>query len=244
MSLRRWYRRGARAILGVRESISGEAVFVRLGWLPLDYLLACHGLRWFLKCWFGRCGTRLRRRLRKDGIHNNPDFVFFNRAHEFLVYLEGISGFDLFSTRMLKDDSLIREAMYMDLTRCWTNYQGAGFTRGIHEEWRADSIELMMDSRLGWSLVNGAVCGNSIFRDDMSRRGYTGSIKCRWGCDTRENVTHVLLHCHCYSEQRSKMREICRQENVNFTVKNLLSHPRLVRQTERFFQLFYSDCPS
>ena len=160
------------------------------------------------------------------------------------MYLEGISGFQLFSAEMIRDDSLIREAMYMDLTRCWNSYQGADFTRDIHTVWKPDPIGLDIDSRLGWSLVNGAVCGSSIFRDDMSRRGYTGSTQCRWGCNTRETVSHVLLHCSCYPEQRSRIREICRREEIDFTVKNLLVNPRLVRQVERFFLLLYHACPS
>ena len=56
-NLRGWYRRCARAVLGVHPTTSGEAILVRLVWLPLDYLLACYGIRWFVKCWFGRCGA-------------------------------------------------------------------------------------------------------------------------------------------------------------------------------------------
>ena len=109
-----------------------------------------------------------------------------------MVYLEGLSGFNLFSVSMLRDDTLIRKAMYMDLTRCWRKYSGGVVTHEIHDAWQCDA-DLDMGSRLCRSLVNGAVCGSSILRDNTARRSYKGEMKCRWCSNGVETLGHVLV---------------------------------------------------
>ena len=170
--------------------------------------------------------------------------MFFHRAYEFLVYLEGISGFDLFSDRLVRDDTLIRKPMYMDLTRVWRGSGSINMTGYIHEDWTSETIDLNSSTRLGRSLVNGAACGNGILRDDRSRRGYSGPVSCRWGCGVIETLDHVLLHCSCYPVQRSAMCDVCVREGVDFTVRNLMTHPGLLHHVENFFLAIYGNRPS
>ena len=76
-------------ILGVHPNASGEAVLVRLGWMPLDYLLALHGLRWYLRIFHGQYGEEFRERLLecRGGDCRDRHLAFLTSAHEFLVLM-------------------------------------------------------------------------------------------------------------------------------------------------------------
>ena len=56
----RLYRLCARRILGVDDSASGLATLVRLGWMPIDYLLAFRACIWYIKVKPGLTGTVLK----------------------------------------------------------------------------------------------------------------------------------------------------------------------------------------
>ena len=173
----------------------------------------------------GRC-------TRRDATGN---FVFFDRAREFLDYLGGLSGFDLLSERVLVYNSRLREALYMDLSRCWSSYGGAVVTRSIHPEWGSTSISLSMGSRFGASCVHGASCGYSMLSDHLFSIGKATSSLCRNGCGVTEDLDHILLHCECFSEPRSRIRSLCLTLGITFCVRNLLAHPKVHPLTEEIF---------
>ena len=87
-------------ILGLHPAASGEAALVRLGWLPLDYLLALHDLKYYLRCYHGRFGpdlySRARRRadpsrypdmLRQTCLSRNPriEIFFFEKSKNVMI---------------------------------------------------------------------------------------------------------------------------------------------------------------
>ena len=77
--------------------------FLRLGWLPSDFLLAFHGLRWYLRIFHAvAC----------------PSGSFAQKARKFLSHLESISGSNLSSTEIISNSDPIRGAMFLDLRRC------------------------------------------------------------------------------------------------------------------------------
>ncbi len=127
----------------------------------------------------------------------------------------------------------------MDLNRCWGSYDGAVFTRGIHPEWGSRTICLDMRSRFGASSVHGASCGYSMLRDHLFGIGKAASDLCRNGCGVVEDLEHVLLHCECFSEPRSRIRGLCLALGINFCVRNLLTHPKVHPLTEGIFVTLY-----
>ena len=95
--------------------------------MSLDYLLALHGLKLFLKLYHGHGSEDLQASTVDRGIHPNAlgHGVFFKRAHEFLNYLNDNSDIDLYGVGILKNDKPLREALFRDLDRCWQVYEGA-----------------------------------------------------------------------------------------------------------------------
>ena len=96
--LQRTYHFCARKILGVNKKTSGEACLVRLGWLSLDYLLAYHALRWFLKAHNGKPETELRQQWEKMADKERlKHSQFYRPAQKFLSYLNGMVDIDLYT---------------------------------------------------------------------------------------------------------------------------------------------------
>ena len=109
-------------------------MLVRLGWLSLDYLLALHGLKMFFKSFHGYCSKTLRE-CTLNQERNFDDFghgIFFDRAREFLTYLSSVGGSDLFAPSLLCNDQPMRNALFLDLDRCWQQYEGAERIRSLH----------------------------------------------------------------------------------------------------------------
>ena len=206
--LKSLYRRSARWILGVHPNTSGEAVLVRLGWLSLDYLLALHALKLFIKFFHGHGGNALQVGTveRGNDLGGYGHGVFFKRAHEFLTYLNVSSGeIDLFAAEILKDDKPLRKALFQDLDRCWQKYEGAEQTRELHKQWRGTSINLNMRSKTGTSLLHGACCSTGVLRCDLSKSGLVTTNKCRNGCSEKETLKHIILECPHFDKNRVKL---------------------------------------
>ena len=126
----------------------------------------------------------------------------------YLTYLSDIVKQDLFSIKILNDDTLLRKALYMDLSRCWSRYGGAEITKRIHADWSSESRDQEMRTRLERNLVHGAVCDCGVLRSPIRLKG-TETRMCRGGCDTIENLDHVILDCPHYNVQRSMIRTPC-----------------------------------
>ena len=230
LELRRLYRRCARIVLGVRKNTSGEAVLARLGWLPLDYELALHGLRWYLKWHHGRIGSTA----------PSPSYHFAVRARELLAYLIELTGYDLFAERITRDDTLLRDALYKDVNRCWKVYEGAEVTRRIHPDW-STGVDLGMVTRYGRSLVHGEACGNGNLRNRDHGCDGPGGGMCRHGCGDNETLDHVLFDCPIYSKERSEMRRICSNLGICYNIQAVFTRKELLPLAEELFLRIAND---
>ena len=241
LKLKSLYRKCARWILGVHPNTSGEAVLVRLGWLSLDYVLALHGLKLFLRLLHGQGGSNFQACAIDRGV--DPDVLghgpFFRWAHEFLVYLNGSSDRDLFSESILKNDGPLREALFSDLNRCWQMYEGGSRTRQLHGAWKGPAIYLGMRRKIGTSYLHGACCGTGVLRAVMAESGYKGPVSCRKGCDETETLEHIIFECQHFSECRIKIKRACANLQIPFNLTNTMCHPGLHYLTEKFFIALY-----
>ena len=239
LRLKMLYRKCGRWVLGVYPNTSGEAVLVRLGWLSLDYLLALHGLKLFLKLYHGHGGKVLHACTVDRGEHPGDygQGVFFERAHEFLTYLNENSATNLFDKKVLSDDTPLREILFRDLDKHWQNYEGAERTKQLHGTWSKTTINLNMRHKHGTSLLHGASCGTGVLKCDLSKSGVVGSEKCRKGCQAIETLEHIILECPHYDTCRATLRSECLKLNLDFTVNNAMCHPSLHLLTEKIFVL-------
>jgi len=193
-----------------------------------------HGIKWFVKCWFGYCGDHLRERLHRDNIHLTWNNIFFRRSYEFIHHLEITTGVTLITEHILQDDSALRDSLFMDLTEFWRQHHGPEITRELYPDWRESNREIGGHCRYGRSLVNGAACGYSILRTNRLMFRHVAD-SCRRGCGVRETVDHVLLVCPCYSEQRARIASVCKRVNIEFSVDTALCHPQVLPETETLF---------
>ena len=86
--LSKLYLRLARAILGVDSSTSGTAALVRLGWMPIDYLLAYRACIWYMKVRLGLADGALSNRFAVffESVNNKTwaGSVFYKPSHNFV----------------------------------------------------------------------------------------------------------------------------------------------------------------
>ena len=140
----------------------------------MDYVLALHGLKLFLRLLHGHGGSSLQACAIDRGggdldvLGHGP---FFRQAHEFLVYLNGSSDRDLFSESILKNDGPLREALFSDLNRCWQMYEVGSRTRQLHGVWKGPAIYLGMRRKIGTSYLHGACCGTPSVMPAPTRLG-------------------------------------------------------------------------
>ena len=237
LKLKTLYRKCGRWILGVHPNTSGEAVLVRLGWLPLDYLLALHGLKTFLKLYHGQGGQVLKSCTYDRGncleAYGHGDF--FSKAYEFLTYLNTGSDVDLMDPNIIKNDSPLRKSLYHDLNRVWKKYEGAKRTKSLHKIWGMTSINLVMGSKIGTSFLHGAACGTGVLRCDLKKIGVSGCQNCRKGCSVPETLEHIILKCPFYEKFRPQLICKCKELGLEFSVINAMCHPKLHLLTEKFF---------
>ena len=186
----------------------------------------------------GLCDAPLRAKFIADRSLQSHRRMFSRQARDFLSHLESVSGLDLSSKAVARNAEPIREALFLDLTRCWKVYPGSACARELHPVWGKTAISLEMMSRYGASLLHGAVCGYSMLRGHLFSIGQCPTELCRYGCNVQESLEHVLLECQRCDVLRDEVSSACRRNGLAFTVRILMCHPSMHLLTEKFFVLF------
>ena len=124
-----------RNILSVPDKTSHLAILVRLGVMPLNYMLAFRSAIWYLKLIRGLCGPALRdlhlRFLRNDEAFGSTNF--FKPVKDFVSRLNKYCSHANLETCSIADAKrFLREAIYEELSMQWTQYDGASTCHIVH----------------------------------------------------------------------------------------------------------------
>ena len=170
--------------------------------------MALHGLKLFLKLFHGHGSDSLGASTvdRGKNPHGYGHDVFFQRAYEFLTYLNVKCEHDLFAINVKGDNGVLRDVLYQDLNRCWQVYEAADRTRALHPEWTKTKICLDMRSKIGTSTLHGACGGTGVLKCDLSKTGARGISSCRMGCQEEETLTHIIMDCTHYKDCRLQLQ--------------------------------------
>ena len=127
----------------------------------------------------------------------------------------------------------IKNLMFLDLTNQWVTHTAARFTYSLHPTWSPSNRNLHSTSRKSTSIYHTIACGAAHFNADRSRFTHSTSA-CRYGCTCDETVNHALLDCPHTRTLRIPIIEKCDRLNIEFSIKNMLTEPRLRHLTERY----------
>ena len=246
-SMEKLYLRCARLILGAQQNPSNDAVLVRLGWLPLDYLLMYRAIVWFLKGRQGLAGPALHDLISKWESCPSKKHDFgarvFRPALDAITRLQTyIPDVDLLTTPIKQGCAALRTAMFAELTSLWNASDHAKFTRLIHPEWSKRQLPSTMHSKCTHSWYHSVALGRGPFRDRMKEMRKRDCNLCRYGCNVVESPEHVLLYCRHVEKARGVLRRICVKRDLRFSIKTLLCNSHLQIGIEKLMADFMKSC--
>ena len=125
-----------RIVIGADEFASAVAVLVRLGVLPLEYMLALEAVLWVLRISRGESDPLLSEQwdsVRGDGTLEST--CLYRMGCDFIDRLNGLIDEDLWESRPKVRRRLVRCSMFCDLDSFWRETREARVTHEIHPHW-------------------------------------------------------------------------------------------------------------
>jgi len=243
MKMQQLYMKCARRILGARGNPSDDAVLVRLGWLPLDYLLMGRAILWVLKGRAGKAGPALSNLITRwdssEKSRNGIGACVISPAMRAIERLQPyVADTNFLSASMKHCRTALRKAMFAELTEYWENATTGRFTYSLHPMWTNRKLPLSMHSKLSHSWYHSIALGMGPFNDRMKKIRVRGNSLCRYGCNENEDANHVFMKCDAVKSSRLKIRKICDHRNLKFDLKTILCEGAIHIEAERLIMCF------
>ena len=135
--------------------------------------------------------------------------------------------------------SLIRKAMFAELTSYWNSMSLSILTRRIHPIWEERVLNRSMKCKLANSYYHRYALNRGPSNELLFNWQKCDSPLCRSGCGIVENIDHIFIDC-CHNEHlRIELRSICLKNNITFSIQSIFSNPKLQEATERFISRFH-----
>ena len=242
-AMEKLYLKCARRILGAQQNPANDAVLIRLGWMPLDYVLMYRAIVWFLKGRQGLAGPALRDLISKwescpSQKHGFGARVFRPALDAIIRFQTFVSDVDLLTAPIKQSCTALRTAMFAELTSLWEASDHAKFTRVIHPVWSKRQLPSLMHSKCTHSWYHNVALGRGPFRDRLKVMGKRDCDMCRYGCNVTESPEHVLLHCRHVEKSRKVLHRICAKRDLQFSMKTLLNNTHLQIGVEKLMADF------
>ena len=234
-----------RNILGVTDtSASHLALLVRLGVMPLNYMLAYRSAIWYLKLIRGLCGPALRdlylRFVQNDEAFGSTNF--FKPVRDFVKRLnKHCAHVNLESCPIADAKVFLHDAIYEELNIQWAEYDGAHTCHAIHPTWKPLRWQREMKSKLTCSWYHSVAVGRGRFRSRRFEYGRCDSPACRFCGNENETVEHIIFRCSSLSEAQRKLQKACKTQGVDFSLQNLFTKPKLQRNVEEFLYEIFKE---
>ena len=233
----------ARRILGAPRKTSYDAILVRLGWLPLEYVMLLRCLVLCIKSKRGLAGPAMQRLYANVMSYRcrNPRLSrFFGPAQDTLNRLAGYNtdgtNFDVDSVACIK--RTLRKCMYAELTLYWSRLSVASVTRLIHPKWEKRVLPNSMYCRLAHVRYNCAALNRCPLNKRLFLIKRSMTDQCRFGCKAVEDLEHMLFWCPRVAEQRSKLVDKRKKLGFARNVRNYFTRQRLQLEVEKLILMF------
>ena len=239
------YNKCAKLILAVNLNVSSYVVLVRLGWLPLRYVLAIQGMNWmyrmqkiplaevfklYQKLKFSsrfdqQWGDTLYYKSCSDMIERLQNL--YNITHgEKIVFMEAKNASDFIN--------LVKEASFLEFNEFWGLHKKGRYTYDILPSIGNEAIMLVdwnLNRNVEKKYYNLSFRQNFLNDWQLYIKKRDNSL-CRF-CDNHvESIDHVLGNCTQLNYE--KLRMSCVRHNLQFNVINLLLNNKLKLDMELF----------
>ena len=237
------YARCCKSVLGVPQSTSNVAVFVRLGVLPLRYHLALRSLVWYLRAYHGLASRVVQKQLFDWYEHDEywSNSCFYQPSFLMLRRLSRLSGVNFWTVPVHLVAGKIRAAMFLELDQFWKSVNSSNIAHIIHPIWEHHYLDLLCHGRFSNSLYHCTALGRAKFLGYLFELGLCDSPYCRHGCQKNEDIFHVFFYCNFNREEIKNLKKVCLKNNIDYTIKDLFTKKELRLHVERFLLSFFSD---
>ena len=216
-----------RRIIGANESPSSVAVLVRMGVMPLQYELAYRALMWYLKIFKGETDPVLTEQL--ESMRSNDAMFsltcFYKHCHNYVEQLSKLGEVNLFDCEMKSLKTELRKAMFFELNEYWNSLNEARVTKEIHPVWKERRLPSFMRKRYTHTVMHRLALGRGPLRKVIHRKHHEKLQKCRYGCDAKEDIYHVVLKC----KKTEGLRNILKKQCLNMSLE-LICNPCFARE--------------
>ena len=236
------YHKLLRAILGLKNGLGRIGVLVRSGWLPLHYELALRGLTMFFKIQHNKAGEAMSTQLTE--LKHDEELWECTRIYEPCERI--IQSFDAFTEEGIPDllsltspEAFKRElkrAMFKQLSNFWSTHDGCNSTREIFPRWEPRFLTPYNISRRTESFYYRLAFTQNDLRPFLHSIQRASSDTCRACHICSETVSHILLSCPCYKQQRKRLSRACEAHQLDFTKQSLLASPEIKHAVELFLK--------
>ena len=237
----------AKLILGISVNVSHVALLVRIGWIPLKYILAIQSLCWFYRIvnddrtsihqLFKWMRLKENDELWGDSLFLKPAYDMIKRL-QYVYYLETNIDLDfLDSVNVSAFKRLVTEACFMEVNMFWKNTDDGRFTYDLVPVWKKVKILDQSISRRFESMYYRLSFYQNHLNEFMHRIGKTDKDLCRFCALEKENADHVFLGCE--KEDNISLQMECVRQNVKFVLKEILTNEKLKYRTELFVQKYF-----
>ena len=205
---------------------------------PLDYHLAYQSASWLYKI-HNNLGCKALYDQYTAIQRNQKEWeasLFYKPATEFIeaVSLPSENPLDLPSLHQFK--ATLKARIQTALDNLWANYNKAAFTKSILPEWPTKHPSSLMYSKTGSVRQLRMISDHFECRSHLFTSKRSDTNKCRHGCNQSETIEHILIHCNHYNKHRTQLLETLAQHNLQPTVTNILTNPKILCSTQRFLQ--------
>jgi hypothetical protein len=223
--LNRAYMRCMKTILGAQSKASNIATLVRLGVMPLRYLLASRALRLYLKIINNEVDPLMREQWEK--VSQTPGLIdrtsFYRGCKGLLARLNSRVEDDIAASSPSKRSALIEEAIFAELSDYWGALNIARVTHLVHPTWQKREV-IGCENRHVTTIYHNLSLGKGPLRALLHRENDADEArKCRWGCGAEENLEHFLRNCRHIDEQRARLKCKLREEGIELNEENAFS---------------------
>ena len=233
----------ARRILGAPRKTSNDAILVRLGWLPLEYLMIFRCVILCIKAKRGMAGPSMQRLFTEVETYSTlkPRLSRFFRPA--LDTLNRLASYNTYGTNFDTDSipcikRTVRQCMYIELTSIWSRACVASVTRLIHPRWEKRDLPNSMHCRLAHVRYNCAALNRCPLRKRLFLIKRAKSDRCRYGCDEIEDLQHMLFVCPKVADEREAVVAECKSFGFALTLRNFFTRERLQKPVEKMILAF------
>ena len=202
------YKSMMRACACASKGTNFNAVLVRLGMLPLHYIMALRALTAFFRIHRNKAGPAMSKMLHDfEQSDSWSSSVFMKQARDNIDYFQSYIESSLLDAGSSKSFSKrLQQAMFCELSEKWKSQRKAKHTRSILPEWGPRAFNKQIPSKSSESWMMRCCFSQNFTRSFKKTCNPCASDVCR-GCKAApETISHIILECPIAAVQRENLR--------------------------------------